>query len=65
MNGGRGATKGWQLKKSFPNCFLWDLMSLKRKGGVEERASVICELQKERVALKKKKGLYVEAQVIQ
>lgn len=40
-------------------------MSLKRKGGVEERASVICELQKERVALKKKKGLYVEAQVIQ
>lgn len=44
-------------------------MSLKRKGGVEERASVICELQKERVALKqkkkKKKGLYVDAQVIQ
>ena len=43
-------------------------MSLKRKGGVEERASVICELQKERVALKqkkKKKGLYLDAQVIQ
>ena len=40
-------------------------MSLKMKGGVEERASVICKLQKERVVKKKKKGLYVEAQVIQ
>lgn len=29
-------------------------MSLKRKGGVEETASVIYELQKERVTLKKK-----------
>lgn len=54
MNGGGGQKlqRGGN-KRLFSGCFLWDLMSLKRKGGAERRTSVICELQIERVPLKK------------
>lgn len=39
-------------------------MSLKKKGGVEKKVSVIWELQRGRVIKKKTKRDYVEAQVI-
>lgn len=50
--GGQKLQRGCN-KRLFSDCFLWDLTSLKRKGGAERRTSVICELQIERVPLKR------------
>lgn len=51
-SGGQKLQRGCN-KRLFSDCFLWDLMSLKRKGVAERRTSVICELQIERVPLKR------------
>ena len=53
MGGGGQKLQRGGNKRLFSGCFLWDLMSLKRKGGAERRTSVICELQIERVPLKR------------
>lgn len=53
MRGGGQKLQRSCNKRLFSDCFLWDLTSLKRKGGAERRTSVICELQIERVPLKR------------